>query len=381
MAAAGPASMWRWATPAAQDVLATRNLGSILRHYRLQNSLTQTELGQQLGYEKTYISLLETGRRTIDDVNALRQIAGTLRLPPHTLGVTDAGDTDVAAMLQFGHSTIHLADISRQSGLASAAIDELWPLVARLEARVEDGHSEREVLELLAKARTSLGVALGHILPEERMATAARWTGKAVHLTKHLDDPSTHTTALRMHGNELRKAGLLNAAVDRLQHAVEIATTAEQRAAAIPLLARAAGECGSGELFDQAFRDAQALLDKGVAHTSLFNPYSLHEIRLRGLVATGRVQQAIKLLDGSPAPGVRVTPQWAVISHVTAGRVLLLAGDRTSSAERFCRAIEEASGHRLPHQLQRVLRDAAGLPDVRDKAAGALALLREQMAV
>jgi predicted transcriptional regulator len=65
--------MWRWATPAAQDVLATRNLGAILRNYRLQNRLTQTELGQQLGYEKTYVSLLETGCRTIDDVNALRQ--------------------------------------------------------------------------------------------------------------------------------------------------------------------------------------------------------------------------------------------------------------------------------------------------------------------
>ncbi|MBC3839375.1 helix-turn-helix transcriptional regulator [Streptacidiphilus sp. 4-A2] len=237
--------MWRWATPAAQEALGTRNLGTILRYYREQQSLSQTALGVLLGYEKPYVSMLENGRRTITDVVSLRRIATALSLPPHVLGVTDPADTDVAAMLQFGDSTIRLAEIARQSGHASAAVNELWPLVARLEARVADGHCEREVLELLARARTSLGVALGHILPEERLATAARWTGQGVAIACHLDDRAFHSTALRMHGNELRKAGLMGAALDRLRHAVSLAVTPDERAAVLPLPARAAGEAGA----------------------------------------------------------------------------------------------------------------------------------------
>ena len=34
----------------------------------------------------------------------------------------------------------------------------------------------------------SFGVALGHLLPEERLATAARWTGRAVRNAWHLGD-------------------------------------------------------------------------------------------------------------------------------------------------------------------------------------------------
>jgi hypothetical protein len=53
----------------------------------------------------------------------------------------------------------------------------LWPLVAWLEARSVAGSIEREALTLLARARTELGVSLGRILPAERLAGAARWTG------------------------------------------------------------------------------------------------------------------------------------------------------------------------------------------------------------
>ncbi|MEU0383190.1 hypothetical protein [Streptomyces chartreusis] len=71
-------------------------------------------------------------------------------------------------MLQFGESTVRLAEVARQSGHAAEAVSELWPLVARREARVEDGHTERDALHLLARARVGLGVALGNVLPEER---------------------------------------------------------------------------------------------------------------------------------------------------------------------------------------------------------------------
>ncbi|MDH6109191.1 transcriptional regulator with XRE-family HTH domain [Kitasatospora sp. MAP12-15] len=163
---ASAATLWRWATPQAERVLERRRLGEILKYHRAVNGLSQTALGAALGYDKTYISLLENGRRTILDLPSLRHIARTLGLPAHALGATDPADADFAAVLQFADSTVRLAEIARQSGNATEAVKELWPLVARLEARTADSHPERAVLALLARARVGLGVALGHVLPE-----------------------------------------------------------------------------------------------------------------------------------------------------------------------------------------------------------------------
>ncbi|MFJ6433348.1 helix-turn-helix domain-containing protein [Streptomyces sp. NPDC091416] len=372
--------VWHWATPQARTVLDSGDLGAILRFHRAVHRLNQTELGTLLGYDKTYISALELRKKTLGDIGSLRRVAEQLRLPPHVLGVTDPADTDHRAMLQFGQSTVRLAEIARQSGHASDAVAELWPLVARLEARLEDGHSERDVLRLLAHARVGLGVALGNILPEERLATAAHWTGKSLGIAAHFDDPAFRSYTLRMHGNELRKARITGAAVDRLRHAAALAPNPETRAAVLPLYARAAGQLGDSRLFDNVIEEADDLL-QSAAHTSLFNPYALHEIRLRGLVSTGRAALAIRLADHGPASTTTVAPQWRVIELVTIAHVRLLAADFGGAAEFLNTALAEAVVQRLPHQLQRIVRTAGHrLPTVRGTAVQALDRMRQEMA-
>ncbi|WP_219918131.1 helix-turn-helix domain-containing protein [Streptomyces sp. A244] len=373
-------AQWHWATPQAEAILGAGDLAGILRFYRRVHGLNQTELGELLGYDKTYISALELGKRNLDDVGSRRRVCECLRLPPHILGVTDVADTDHRAMLQFGESTVRLAEIARQSGHAAEAVSELWPLVARLEARVEDGHTERDVLHLLARARVGLGVALGNVLPEERLSTAAHWTAKSLELAEYFEAPAMTSYALRMHGNELRKARLRGAAVERLRRAVALAPDKDARAAGLPLLARAAGALGNGALFDQVLQETGDLLST-VEHTSLFNPFSLHEIRLRGLIATGRTHEAIRLVEHSPTPTTTVAPQWRVIELVTVGHVQLLADDRNGAAESLDIAVREAVAQRLPHQLQRVMRTAAGrLSAAYDAAAQALHRMRSEMA-
>ncbi|MER6847704.1 helix-turn-helix domain-containing protein [Streptomyces flaveolus] len=386
--ASGPATRrsarlvsWRWATPEAQAVLATRDLASILRYYRQVHGTSQLEAGELLGYDKTYISALELGKRHLSDVGSLRHVAERLALPPHALGITDPADTDHRAMIQFGTSTVRLAEVARQCGRAAEAVAELWPLVARLEARARDGGTERDVLRLLAHARLSLGTALGNVLPEERLATAAHWTAKSLDVVRAFDDRALTTTALRMHGNELRKAGLLGAAMDRLTQAAATAPDDEQRAAVLPLLARAAGALGNASLFDHAVRETHQFLDT-VEHTSLVNPTALYEIRLRGLISTGRTRDAIRHAESlPPAPTIAVAPQWRVIELITTGRVRLLAGDNHGATQFLTTAVREAQSQRLPHQLQRVLRTTAGrLPDTHDAATCALAQLRTEIA-
>jgi transcriptional regulator with XRE-family HTH domain len=367
--------MWLWTNDDARAALASGDLALIIRTYRVATGTSQRRLAEQLGYDPTYISMIETGRREISDVTTRLRIARHLGLPAHALGVSDPDDADFTAMLQFGESTIRLAVIARQSGHGAEAVNELWPLVTRLEGRVADGYLERDVMLLLARARAELGVSLGYVLPEERLVSAARWTGRALRLAEQLDDRDLFAFTLRVHGNELRKVDRPGAAVARLRYAVELATGAD-RAAATVQFARAAGELGDATLFDHAMDNAWQLVDARPS-AGLASPYALHEVHLRGLVKTDRSDAATKLLDRHRMSTTAIPPQWQAILHVTTGEVLLARSD-TSPAEAALRAaISIAESHRLPHQIQRAARTSTGkLPAVVELAHRALDSLR-----
>jgi transcriptional regulator with XRE-family HTH domain len=379
-----PSAVWLWAGREASAALSTRDLSVILKTYRTLNGLSQDGLAAILGYDKSYVSLIENRRRTISDVPTRRHIAHTLGLPPHVLDVTDTADADFAAMLQFGDSTIRLAEIARQAGRAVDAVNELWPLTARLEARAAEGHLDRDALILLGQARVALGVSLGTVLPEERLAVAARWTSKALIVAQHLGDRAFLAHTLRMHGNELRKADHQAAAVARLEHAVHLADDPIQRGSALALLARATGETGNPETFDHAIAAYRALLDQHTGEGILFNPFTFHEIHLRGLIATGRAAEAATRVQDSPPPDSAVpAPQWRVIERVTAGHALLAADATRSAKDALRNALITADAHRLPHQIQRILRISrdSNLHPLDKEAEAALTGLRASLAL
>lgn len=358
------AAVWLWASPEAATAIATRDLPTILRAYRRLNGLNQVALAEHLGYDKSYVSMIETGRRAISDVTTRRHIASRLGLPAHVLGVTGTDDAEFRAMLQFGDSTVRLAEIARQAGHAVEAVNELWPLVARLEARAAEGHMERDSLILLAQARAALGVSLGTVLPEERLASAARWTGQAVEIAEHLDDDAFHAHTLRMQGNELRKAGHAVEAVERLERSLALSRDPADQGGTLAFLCRALGELGDAERFDTALDTYQRLLDTHPGRGLLFQPFTLREIRLRGLLGTGRaVEAGVQLNDIAGAPAA---PQWHIIERVTTGEVLVAIGDAGTAVSAFTEAIAAAERHRLPHQIQRTIRAAVqnGMQDL-----------------
>lgn len=369
-------AVWMWSAREAAAALASRDLATILRTYRRLNRFSQQQLSDLLGYDKTYVSMIETGRRSINDIGARRHIARTLGLPTHVFGVTDGGDADFAAMVQFGDSTIRLAEIARQAGRAVDAVNELWPLIARLEARAAEGHIERDTLILLGQARVALGVSLGTVLPEERLAAAARWTGKALIIAERLEDTSFLAHTLRMHGNELRKANRVPAAIKRLNRAVDLSTDYEGQGTALALLARAAGEHGERDVFDSAIRCYRDLLDNGHARGMLFNPFTFREIHLRGLVSTGRITEAVQVMQTSHQEVMPAAPQWHIIERVTTGQVHLADGERDGASEAFRTALAAAECHRLPHQIQRMIRAAQSGGLAKISIDGQAALLR-----
>ncbi|WP_329064240.1 helix-turn-helix transcriptional regulator [Amycolatopsis sp. NBC_01480] len=373
-------AVWMWSDPAATAALRSRDLSTILRAYRHANELTQEALAAILGYDKSYIAMIETRRRDPGDVVVRRHIARGLGLPSHFLGVTEPDDADFAALVQFGDSVIRLAEIARQAGRAVEAVNELWPLVARLEARAAEGRLERDTLLLLASARLTLGVSLGTVLPEERLAAAAAWTGKALILARHTNNQPFLAHTLRMHGNELRKAGRLPAAVARLDHALAISADPTGQGSALALSARAAGEAGLPDRFEAAIDRSRRLLDTGAEHGMLVNPFTLREIHARGLLALGRPTQALRVLTAAGA-GEPAAPQWQVIERVTAGEILTASREHDGAQESLLAAITIAEQRRLPHQLQRAIRAASrgGLDAVAETGRAALRRLRDQL--
>jgi hypothetical protein len=319
--------------------------------------------------------MIENGRRAISDVVTLRRFARHLGLPPHVLGITDPQDADIASMIQFGESTVRLASIARQAGHSAAAINELWPLIWRLETRAATGHANRDAMRLLGRARAMLGVALGDVLPEEKLVSSARWTGRALRIGQWLGDSGFLCHALRVHGNELRKTGRVAAAVARLQHAGGIAH-ANERGEALTQLARAAADLGNAAVFDTAVTDLRRLVDSAEP-TPVVNAFVLREVRLRGLLATGRLGTAADLADADMPDAAGVAPQWQAIERVTTAEIHRAWGDRSGAAAALGQAITAAETFRLPHQIQRAVRAARGhLPEIEESGAAALERLR-----
>jgi transcriptional regulator with XRE-family HTH domain len=367
-------AMWLWASPDARAALATGQLSIMVRAYRTATGTSQRRLADVLGYDPTYISMIETGRREVADVHARLRIARLLGLPAHALGVADPDDADYTAMLQFGQSTLRLAVLARQAGHGAEAVNELWPLVTRLETRAADGHVERDVMHMLALARAELGVSLGYVLPDERLVSAARWTGRALRLAEQLNDPRLLAFTLRVHGNELRKIHRPVAAMARLRHAADLTAPAEQGQLLIQL-ARAAGDLATGDVFDETITAAHRHLDRGLA-TGMVNEYALREVHARGLLATGRPDRAAALVARTGTPAT-AAPQWRAIMQVTVGEIALVLADSLRASAAFTDAITLAEAHRLPQQIQRIVRKTARtLPAVNEQARLALSRLR-----
>ena len=76
---------WLW-TP-QRPTPAPVGVGQLLRAYRQAHGLTQQQLADQLGFDQSYVSKVESGRRAIHDISTLRHIARHLDLAPEDVGL------------------------------------------------------------------------------------------------------------------------------------------------------------------------------------------------------------------------------------------------------------------------------------------------------
>jgi len=114
------------------------------------------------------------------------------------------------------------------------------------------------------------------------------------------------------------------------------------------LLARAAAESGQADLFDTVGGQCVRALEAASGRDVLFNTFTVREVRLGGLLATGRTGPAVDLAESFAAEDGPPTPQWRIIERITTADVLARAGDEQTAADMLSAAIGDAETLRLP---------------------------------
>lgn len=346
-----------WYTRGGHEILQTGDPGKIMRFYRAFRDMTQEKLAERIGVDRTSISNYERGERPLQDVKLRRLVADALEIPCAALGIDATLQEDHVAMLETGESVVRLARTAREQGCASESLRELDRLVNALEGRAQSGRATRGDMMLLASARAEVGVALGDLLPEAHLASAARWAGAGATVLTGLDgEPRRAAHALAMHGNELRKAGDLDLAVTSLRDAIELSPDLETRATAHLLLARAASVAHDTAQFDRSIRECRRALESDPSISNYFiNPFSLREVELRGLLLTRRHREA-EQVAGRVADAGTGPAAWGVLERVTMAQFYVAVGEMGEAADEIGRVIPRASALRLPHQVERAVR-------------------------
>src|ERR1700730_9843656 len=74
------------------------DVGVVLAAFMEQEGLTQAQLADRLGVDRTYVSKVLSGNRQISDLGRLRQVARTIGVPPERFGLLpDPGETGASA--------------------------------------------------------------------------------------------------------------------------------------------------------------------------------------------------------------------------------------------------------------------------------------------
>ena len=92
------------------------------------------------------------------------------------------------------------------------------------------------------------------------------------------------------------------------------------------------------------------------------NPFSLREVRLRGLLLTDRRDGAERFVNASSVIG-KPSPTWAVMERVTMAQFHLATGEKDVAEAELDAAMSAARAAQLPHQVERAIRlaESAGL--------------------
>src|SRR6266568_202524 len=178
-------------------------LGQMLRDYRKDHHLTQSELAQLLSIDVRTVRSYENGKHILEHMAELRRIALLLGFEPEQLGLTSQ------------------AYLPRSSQEIAEVIEHVWSLIAQARNREARATIEQlihhltfsittedhELLSYLARARYVAGYVISLNTHTHEVYKAIEHFQEMETVARVLDDDILLNVALTYHGDMLRRRG------------------------------------------------------------------------------------------------------------------------------------------------------------------------------
>lgn len=297
-------------------MLDKNTFGELVKSYRLQRGWTQEELAERWEHSRSYVSMIEAGRKKLDSVDQVVRLADILDIPQEKLEAIGRGiperkkpfplsspQTD-EAMLQMllapGRDMIKLSYMVWLADQHSIIEEKLRHLIFSLDQSMMAyrGEFRKPAQQLLAFAHQMQGkIAFDRL----DFAAASGHFSEMIDLGRELNDADIITTGMVHQGSILRKRGRYDQAIRCFEAAKPFADAASSNIQGMRYMLMARGYYDSGN--EQGFlRTINAALDIA-AHTrdsidSLANEFSLDTVlreQASGFTELGKPEKALEV--------------------------------------------------------------------------------------
>lgn len=258
--------------------LRSNAFGKLVREYREQMGLSQEEVAERWGYTREYVSLIERGKRKLDQIEQVYRLADILQIPHERLDAIGKGipqrriepqhpsegdDALFQALLEPAQATIKLSRLVWHTDSEAMAIAErLHTLNDRLEDALTKyrGRFVKPTQRIMAYAHEMLGEMA---FDQLSFSEAYGHFQEMFDLGEELADNDIIALAMTRQADLLRKKGRYEAAFRRFQAAEPYASNASKYVQGFrwQMLSRAYSTHGDSKGFEKAIDNAQEIVE------------------------------------------------------------------------------------------------------------------------
>jgi len=355
--------------------LRSNAFGKLVREYREQMGLSQEVVAERWGYTREYVSLIERGKRKLDQIEQVYRLADILQIPHERLDAIGKGipqrkikpqhpsegdDALFQALLEPAQTTVKLSRLVWHTDNETLTIAErLHTLNDRLEDALTKyrGRFVKPTQQILAYAHEMLGEMA---FDQLSFSEAYGHFQEMFDLGEELADNDIIALAMTRQADLLRKKGRYEAAFRRLQAAEPYASNASKYVQGFrwQILARASCIYGDAEGFQKAIDNAQAIVENtSTTLDTVSNRFDLVQVlqeRAQGYTILWQPEKALDIYQQTdvlkPFRSLRDQGSYSIIK----AQAFAYAGDIEKGVGHAIKGIELAKAYHSKRHISRV---------------------------
>jgi transcriptional regulator with XRE-family HTH domain len=355
--------------------LNSNEFGKLVKSFRLQRGWSQGELADRWGHTREYISLIERGKRKLDNQQQINRLADLLEIPPERLDAigkgipqrrsiaekpAEADDVLLQTLLEPSLASVKLSWLLwLADGQNIPVAESLMALSEKLEDALTKyrGHFLKPAQKVLAYTHEMQGkIAFDQL----RYIDAVGHFQEMYDLGEELKDPDIICLAQIHRADVLRKRGRYETAVNMLKALRPVATTASGFVQGIrwQILARLHYSYGYSDPFLAAIEQAEGIArDLKETIDTQYNQFNLVEVlqeRAQGFTMLWKPEEALAIYPQTdkmkPFRPVREMGSYAIIK----AQAHAFSGDMDTGIDLAIQGIELAKSYGSRRHISRV---------------------------